>query len=302
MLVATNLVKRFGAVTAVDGVTLSVPRGTVFGLLGPNGAGKTTTIRMLLGILTPDEGTIAFEGDAQGVPFKHRVGYLPEERGLYRKRAVLETILYFAALKGIDPVVAKQRALVWMERFGLVNTGKRRIEELSKGNQQKVQFIISVLHAPDLLVLDEPFSGLDPVNQEILLEIIVELKRTGTAIVFSTHQMEQAEKLCEHICLIDRGKIVLDGTVGDVRRKFGRHAIRAEYTGSGSLASLPGVTHVDEYGTYAELQLSEDADVNTIVRSLTERVSLRGVQLLEPSLHAIFLDVIGGAAVSEVAR
>ncbi len=302
MLTASNLVKRFGSVAAVDGVSLAVPRGTVFGLLGPNGAGKTTTIRMLLGILTPDEGSVTFDGDPSSLPFKHRVGYLPEERGLYRKRGVLETVLYFAELKGIDAATARDRASGWLARFGLASQAKRRIEELSKGNQQKVQFIISVLHNPDVLVLDEPFSGLDPVNQELLKEIIIELKRNGTAIIFSTHQMEQAEKLCEHICLIDKGKIVVDGTIGDVRRRFGRNALRVEYDGMGDFRALPGVTHADAYGTYAELQLAPDASVNAIVRTLTERVTIRSVQLLEPSLHAIFLEVVGGSPVSAEAR
>ena len=294
MLTAEHLVKRFAGITAVDDVSLTVRRGSVFGLLGPNGAGKTTTIRMLLNIITPDSGTITLGGEPISEATKNRVGYLPEERGLYRKGIVLETILYFATLKGMDPRAAKQAALQWLERFGLADRAKRRIEELSKGNQQKVQFIISILHDPDILVLDEPFSGLDPVNQETLKEIIAEQRQANKGIIFSTHQMEQAEKLCDDLCLINNGKIALSGTLDSVRQTFGKKALRVEFRGDGVFFKhLPGVDHATVYGNTVELKLLAESALNDIVRTACDRVEIRNVQLVEPSLHAIFLEVVG---------
>lgn len=294
MLTAEHLVKRFAGITAVDDVSLTVRRGSVFGLLGPNGAGKTTTIRMLLNIITPDSGTITLGGEPISEATKNRVGYLPEERGLYRKGIVLETILYFATLKGMDPRAAKQAAMQWLERFGLADRAKRRIEELSKGNQQKVQFIISILHDPDILVLDEPFSGLDPVNQETLKEIIAEQRQANKGIIFSTHQMEQAEKLCDDLCLINNGKIALSGTLDSVRQTFGKKALRVEFRGDGEFFKhLPGVDHATVYGNTVELKLLAESALNDIVRAACDRVEIRNVQLVEPSLHAIFLEVVG---------
>lgn len=294
MLIAEHLVKRFAGVVAVDDVSLRVRPGAVFGLLGPNGAGKTTTIRMLLNIITPDSGTITLNGAPVSEATKNRMGYLPEERGLYRKGIVLETILYFAALKNVAPQTAKPLALKWLERFDLAGSAKKKVEELSKGNQQKVQFIISILHDPDILVLDEPFSGLDPVNQEVLKEIIIEQRNANKGIIFSTHQMEQAEKLCDDIALINHGKAVIQGTLDEARRTYGKNTLRLEFKGDGTfLSQLPGVEHVTQFGTTAELRLNESADVNSIIKAVVDRVELRSAITVEPSLHAIFLEVVG---------
>ena len=209
MLKIKNLRKEYDSVVAVDGVSMEVKRGELFGLLGPNGAGKTTTIRTVLNIIQPDSGEITFNGKPFTEEMWNIIGYLPEERGLYRKSKIINTILYFAALKGFSVDQAKPLAFYWLERFGLKNEGYRKIEELSKGNQQKVQLILSILHRPELLILDEPFTGLDPVNQVLLKDILMELRQQNTAIVFSTHQMEQVEKMCDNICLINKGKPVL---------------------------------------------------------------------------------------------
>ena len=204
MFKAENLRKQYANVVAVDDVSLRVEPGKIFGLIGPNGAGKTTTIRMILNIITPDKGMVTFDGAKFDRNIQNRIGYLPEERGLYKKNKLLDTILYFAGLRGMTGVGTKQKALEWLRRFNLEEYAKRKVEELSKGNQQKAQFITAILHDPDYIVLDEPFSGLDPVNQIVLKYILQELKQQGKAIIFSTHQMDSAEKLCDEICLINR--------------------------------------------------------------------------------------------------
>ncbi|HEY4613141.1 MAG TPA: ATP-binding cassette domain-containing protein, partial [Bacteroidota bacterium] len=258
MLKVKNLRKEFDSVVAVNGVSFAVKRGEIFGLLGPNGAGKTTTIRTVLNIIQPDSGEITFDS----LPFREEtwnlVGFLPEERGLYKKSKILNTILYFASLKGIAERDAKPLAMKWLERFSLADSGHRKVEELSKGNQQKVQFIISILHRPQLLILDEPFSGLDPVNQILLKNILRELRQQNTAIIFSTHQMEQAEKQCDALCLIDKGKVVVEGSVADVKKRYGKNSVHLEFEGDGAfLRALPYVRRADVYQNYAELELSD---------------------------------------------
>ncbi|HZV12734.1 MAG TPA: ATP-binding cassette domain-containing protein [Candidatus Kapabacteria bacterium] len=294
MLSAKNLYKKFASTVAVDNVSFTVEQGKVFGLLGPNGAGKTTTIRMLLNIITPDSGEVYYDNLPITEETKNHVGYLPEERGLYRKGIVIETILYFAALKNMESAVAKRTAMQWLERFKLEDRAKSKIEELSKGNQQKVQFIISVLHDPAVLVLDEPFSGFDPVNQELLKEMIIEQKAHGKAIIFSTHQMEQAEKLCDAICVINRGKVVLEGSLGDVKKKFGKNSLHVEFRGDNSVFNaLPNVDHADVYNNYAELRMKDGQEINAVAKYLVDKVSLQKLELVEPSLHSIFIDVVG---------
>jgi len=298
MLAAKNLYKKYASTVAVNNVSFTAPRGAVFGLLGPNGAGKTTTIRMILNIITPDAGEIFFDTIPIDKETKNRVGYLPEERGLYRKGLVLETVLYFAALKDMERTAAKKAAMQWLERFNLAQRTKSKIEELSKGNQQKIQFIIAVIHDPDLLVLDEPFAGFDPVNQELLTEIIIEQKERDKTIIFSTHQMEQAEKLCDHICLINRGNIVLDGTIGDVKKRFGKNSMLVEFTGDGSiLKSAPGVESATVYNNYAELRMrngnAAGESINAVAEYIADKIPLRKIEIVEPSLHSIFIDVVG---------
>lgn len=295
MLEVCNLRKEFDTVVAVDGVSLEVKRGELFGLLGPNGAGKTTTIRIVLSILQPDSGRILFDGKSFSPATWNIIGYLPEERGLYRKSKILSTILYFASLKGLSEQQAKPLALHWLDRFGLKENAYQKIEELSKGNQQKVQFIISILHRPHLLILDEPFSGLDPVNQILLKDILMELRQRNVAIVFSTHQMEQVEKMCDRICLINKGKIVLGGALRDVKKNYGKNSVHLEFDGDGSfLKALPGVRKADIYQNYAELELADIDRSNELLKKLDANLHLRKFEIVEPSLNSIFIDVVGG--------
>ena len=294
MLNAINLRKEFTNVVAVDNVSLEAKRGEILGLLGPNGAGKTTTIRMILNIIKPDSGEILFDGKPFDESIRNQLGYLPEERGLYRKNKLLNTILYFASLKGIDIAEGKRRAYKWLERFDLLNQYQNKIEELSKGNQQKVQFIISVLHEPELIVLDEPFSGLDPVNQILLKDILLELKQKGKAIIFSTHQMEQAEKLCDKICLINKGNVVIDGQISDVKSRYGKNSIHIEYDGDGTfLKELPFVQQATIYQNYAELLLKDSTPTREIISTISDKLDIRKFEYVEPSLNSIFIQVVG---------
>lgn len=295
MLKVSNLRKEFDTVVAVDGVSLEVKRGELFGLLGPNGAGKTTTIRTILNIIQPDSGEITFDGKPFNEEMWNTIGYLPEERGLYRKSKILNTILYFASLKGLDERTAKPRALQWLERFGLNDRANQNVEELSKGNQQKVQIIISLIHEPSLVILDEPFSGLDPVNQILLKDILLEVRQKNTAIIFSTHQMDQVEKMCDTICLINKGKPVLSGSLREVKRNYGKNSVHLEFNGDGSfLKQLPFVKKADIYQNYAELEVEESASSRELLSQINGRLDLRRFEVVEPSLNSIFIDVVGG--------
>jgi ABC-2 type transport system ATP-binding protein len=299
MLKVTSLRKTFDTVVAVDGVSLEVQRGELFGLLGPNGAGKTTMIRTVLNIIAPDSGTITFDGKPFSPEMWNIIGYLPEERGLYRKSKVISTILYFAALKGISERDAKPIAYQWLDRFGLKESAHRKVEELSKGNQQKVQIIISLLHRPQLLTLDEPFAGLDPVNQILLKDVLLELRQQNVAIIFSTHQMEQVEKMCDNICLINKGKPVLSGSLREVKKKYGTNSLRIEYEGDGEfLKRSPLVKRADVYQNYAELELVDIHKSRELLSELDE-LDLRKFEIIEPSLNSIFLHVVGPSPTAE---
>ncbi|MHB1051020.1 MAG: ABC transporter ATP-binding protein [Bacteroidota bacterium] len=294
MLKAEKLRKQFTTVLAVDDVSLEVRRGGIFGLIGPNGAGKSTTIRMLLNITKPDSGTIVYDGAPFSTSIRNTIGYLPEERGLYKKNGVLDTIIYFASLRGIERNEAKRRGEEWLERFNLHSYAKRKVEELSKGNQQKAQFITSILHDPEMIVLDEPFSGLDPVNQIVMKDILKELKQRNKAVIFSTHQMETAEKLCDEICLINRGRVVLEGTVKQVKQQFGSNALHLEYNGDGAfLADLPFVAKATVYENFAELSLKDSVSGNDVLSSVSDKLEIRKLEFVEPSLNSIFLEVVG---------
>lgn len=297
MLTTTNLRKVFSATVAVDNVSLAVERGQVLGLIGPNGAGKTTTIRLILNIIRPDGGTILFDGIPFSKSIANRTGYLPEERGLYRKSKLINTLVYFGTLKGMLPTEARRTALKWLDRFELSQYADRKTEELSKGNQQKVQFVAAIMHDPELVVLDEPFSGLDPVNQILLKEILMELRQQGKAIIFSTHVMEQAERLCERITLINKGKVVVDGALVDLKKRYGRNTVRIEFDGDGSfLSTLSGVRRSLVYENYAELDMGDGVGTAELLRIVAQRLSIRKYELVEPSLHSIFLDKVGGEA------
>ncbi len=297
MLIARNLRKVFSTGPAVDGVSLEVKRGEILGLLGPNGAGKTTTIRLILNVLQPDGGEVTFDGKPFSMEVRNLIGYLPEERGLYRKNKLLNTIVYFASLKGIDSAGAKRRALEWLLRFNLMGYADKKVEELSKGNQQKVQFIISVLHDPQLVVLDEPFSGLDPVNQIVLTDELMQLKQRGKALIFSTHVMDQAEKLCDRICLINKGKVVLQGDLNEVKQRYGQNTIHVEFDGSGAfLSAMPIFKKTLLYENSAELLLSDGLTPSEVLRDLSQRLAIRKFEVREPSLQSIFLEMVGAPA------
>ena len=300
MLTASNLRKRFTTVQAVDNVSLSVDRGEVFGLIGPNGAGKSTTIRILLNILTADSGTVTFDGQPVSPAILSKIGYLPEERGLYQKNKLMDAVLYFASLKGVSGDEARTRAEILFKRFDLTAYANRKIEELSKGNQQKVQFIIAILHNPDYVVLDEPFAGLDPVNQILLKDILRELKQQGKAIIFSTHQMDSAERLCDRLCLINHGKTVLEGTVKSVKQQFGKDAVRLEYSGDGAfLSGLPMVVQSTVYENFAELVLKPQTQSQEVLAAVAGRLEIRKFEFVEPSLNSIFIHVVGGDSPAE---
>ena len=290
-----SLAKTFGQHRAVDGISLEIPRGIIFGLIGPNGAGKTTTIRMILDIIRPDSGEVVVLGLPAGDQVKDKVGYLPEERGLYRKTKVLEMLEYQGSLRGATPSAARKEASGWLDRMGLEEWKVRKVEDLSKGMQQKVQFIGAVLGNPELLILDEPFSGLDPVNQNTFKDLMLELNRKGVSIIFSTHQMDTAEKLCKEIALINQGKIVLNGTLSQIKSRFGKNSVMVEFDGDGSfLQGLPGVARVDDYGQYREVRLQDGADPQALLRAAVERVRVRRFEIMEPTLHNIFIEQVGG--------
>jgi ABC-2 type transport system ATP-binding protein len=294
MLSVSHLRKQYATVLAVDDVSFAVKRGEILGLLGPNGAGKTTSIRMILNIIRPDTGAITFDGNPFSDAVRNRIGYLPEERGLYRKSKVLNTILYFASLKGLDPAEGGRRAYEWLKKFELLTDYNRKVEELSKGNQQKIQFIISILHDPDLVILDEPFSGLDPVNQILLKDALIELKQRGKAVIFSTHQMDQAEKLCDHISLIDHGRVVVDGGLADVKARYSSNTVAIEYEGDGAfLKALPAVKTAQVYENYAELTLDGTKPPQEILRQIVDKLMIRKFEVKQPSLNAIFLEAVG---------
>lgn len=300
-----NVSKRYAKHVAVNNLTLRVPRGSVYGLLGPNGAGKTTTIRMILNIIAPDEGTIRI----LGVPFNDpkitdRVGYLPEERGLYRKMQVRRILRFLAELKGVPGAVADKRITEWLERLDLKTAekdwGLAKIDELSRGMQQKVQFIGTLLHDPELVILDEPFSGLDPINAQALKDTIVDLRRRGKTVIFSTHIMDNAERICDSVCIIARGEKVLDGSIVSIKNAHGARNIALSLEGGSSngvaeiLSDRRLVSRVDDSNLYFEIELAEDAKPQDLLRRIVDTgASVQRFELVQPSLHQIFLEKVG---------
>lgn len=290
----TNVSKQFNGTRAVDDVSLAIKPGVIYGLLGPNGAGKTTMIRMMMRIIYPDSGEVRVFGQPLQEVSKSRIGYLPEERGLYRKMKVLDLLVFFGEIKGLRRADARTRATKWLERMGLGEVARKKAEELSKGMQQKVQFIATVLHDPDLIILDEPFSGLDPVNSNVLVETILEFHRKGHAIIFSTHMMDQVEKLCQEICLIDKGRKILDGTIADIKKRYGHNAVTIRFDGDGSfLKDVAGIESVTDHGNEVFLRLKDGADTNAILREALSRVDVRKFEVAEPSIHDIFVEQVG---------
>ena len=306
-----GIAKRYDEHVAVRDLSLAVPRGSVYGLLGPNGAGKTTTIRMILDIIVPDSGTITLLGQphrSRGVT--DRIGYLPEERGLYKKMQVRRVLRFLAELKGIPAKVAERRIEEWLERFQLKTSekdwGLSKIDELSRGMQQKVQFIGTLLHDPDLVILDEPFSGLDPVNAQALKDTIVDLKQRGKTVIFSTHLMDQAERLCDSVCIIARGDKVLDGEVSAVKAAAGTRNVALAVGGESRdriasiLADRALVKNVDDQNRYYEIELAPGADPQQLLRRVYETgAPIHRFELMQPSLHQIFLEKVGATGVEE---
>jgi ABC-2 type transport system ATP-binding protein len=298
-----GVTKRFSGHTAVDGLSMEVPRGGIFGLLGPNGAGKSTTIRMIMNIITPDEGRITLFGkEAATRDLSARIGYLPEERGLYKKMRVGDHLTFLGETKGIRRRTARQKAGVWLERLGIADWTMKKVEELSKGMQQKVQFIGALLHDPDLLLLDEPFSGLDPVNSQVMKDVVVDLARNGRTFLFSTHIMEQAERMCDHVVIIARGQKVVDGSLAGIKREFGGRHIALTFTRNGDraariLSDRTLVERVDDYGASAEVQLSDGGDPERLLRTLVDNdVGLARFEVVEASLQSIFIAKVGAEA------
>ncbi len=284
-----DLIKAYGDKTVVDRISFSLSRGEIVGVLGPNGAGKTTTIRMIMNIIAPDSGAVVIFSRPFCEELKNRLGYLPEERGLYRKMTVMETIRFFGRLKGMSLSEIETRASLWLERFSLIEHRHRRIEEMSKGMAQKVQIIVTILHQPELLILDEPFSGLDPVNIELVRELILELKRRGISILFSTHLMDYAEKLVDRVIMIDRGCKVLDETLDGIRRNFGGSLVTIGYSGDASFVSgLPFVRGVRDYGNTMEIELADLGRKNDLLDLLRGSLDLSRFAVSEPSLNHIF--------------
>lgn len=291
-----NVTKRFGDFTAVNDLSFDVKAGRVFGFLGPNGAGKTTSIRMIVGITVPDEGTIELFGEKMSSKLQNRIGYLPEERGLYKKMKVVDQLKYFAELKGVSSSAAEKKIDFWLERMGLAEWKKKKTTDLSKGMQQKIQFISTVLHEPDLVILDEPFSGLDPINVEFLINVIDELKSKEKTIIFSTHLMETAERLCHDILLINRSQKVVSGSVREIKESYGMNLIAFRGSNAGAVINDTAlvekiITHADEQ----ELHLASGVEPSRVLRALIDAgADVNKFEVTEPSLNDIFIEKIGG--------
>jgi ABC-2 type transport system ATP-binding protein len=290
-----GVTKRFGDKVAVDRLDLAIPHGCIYGFLGQNGAGKTTTIRMIMDIFTPDEGRLEVLGRPDAASVKDRLGYLPEEKGLYKKMKAAEIVAYFGRLKGMPAAQAKAKARELLVRYGLGESMDKRCDQLSKGMGQKVQVLASLIHEPELVILDEPFSGLDPINQQTLRDLILSLRREGRTVIFSTHVMEHAELLCDSIVLIHHGRKLVDGSLAKVRSS-GDRAIHLDYEGDASfIAALPGIARVDDKGQSAEIFLQPGGDPQALLAALVGRLSIRRFDLREPSLHDVFVRTVRGA-------
>ncbi len=307
-IILKNVTKSFGDTVAVRSFDLSVPEGALYGLIGPNGAGKTTVIRLIMSILFPDSGELAVLGHPSALKAKDRIGYLPEERGLYRKMKVGDFLMYMVRLKGMDPPDLRSRVRGWLERVGLQGTEGKRCEELSKGMQQKVQFVTAILHRPDLLILDEPFSGLDPVNQRMMRDLVLEEHRRGATILFSTHIMTHAEQLCDHVVMIHLGDKVLDRELADIHQTFDpRHILFEPLDASADvdvLRSVPGVREIVQDGAAWDIELDDHAGPSSVIPSLVAAATPRQIQVRRPSLEDVFVDIVSGktAAKDEGAR
>jgi ABC-2 type transport system ATP-binding protein len=285
--------KTYDEFVAVDHLSFSIRQGSVYGLLGPNGAGKTSSIRMMIGITMPDAGEVWLFGEKFHRAQLHRIGYLPEERGLYKKMKVLDHLVFLGRLHALSEQEARKRSLAWCERLQLSEWTQKKVEELSKGMQQKVQFIAALLHDPDLIIMDEPFAGLDPANAVMLKDVLLELKKAGKTVLFSTHRMDQVERLCDAICLIDHGRVVLEGDLAKIKASYGKNHIQMQYEGDPALEDSALVQSFNNYGNYVEVRLKPGADAQELLRLASSRARISRFELLEPSLEEIFIDVVG---------
>jgi ABC-2 type transport system ATP-binding protein len=286
-----NVTKTYESVVAVSGVNLRVRQGAVLGLLGPNGAGKTTTIRMVMNILVPDQGSILVLGKPVTDETRDSIGYLPEERGLYPRMKVRALIIFLAALHGLSETEADRRAREWLERFELSEWSEKKMVDLSKGMQQKVQFITTVIHRPPIVILDEPFSGLDPVNAATVKDVMLEMRDQGSTIILSTHRMEQVEKMCDSICLINHGRSVLDGDLRAIKQSYGKNTVHVEFTGSDTFLNHPSIASVNRFATGVEAKLKPGADPQGILKAAVQsETQINRFELLEPSLNEIFIE------------
>jgi ABC-2 type transport system ATP-binding protein len=286
-----NVRKAYQGHVAVKGLDLEVPQGSVFGLLGPNGAGKTTSIRMAMDIIGPDTGEVLILGQKADKALRNRIGYMPEERGLYQKMIVEELLVFMAELKGVKPAESRRRMMPWLEKLGLSGWHKKKANELSKGMQQKVQFIQTLLHEPEILILDEPMTGLDPVGTNVMRDAMIELSRAGTTLIVSSHQMATVEQMCDRVVLINKGEKVLDGRVSDIKASYGKNTLVLAFEGDGAfLKTLPGVASVNDHGRYAEIKLGPKADPQAILKAASDRLKITKFEVVEPSLHDIFIE------------
>ncbi|MFK7864572.1 MAG: ABC transporter ATP-binding protein [Pseudohongiellaceae bacterium] len=296
-----NVVKTYGDFTAVNGISLDIPKGSIYGFLGPNGAGKTTTIRMILEIIKPTSGTVTILGHSSALDVRNKIGYLPEEKGLYKKMKVWSTIAYFAMLKGMEKKRAKEQAFALLERYGLKDFADAKVEALSKGMGQKVQVLAAVAHEPELVILDEPFSGLDPINQAVLEELINDMARNGQTVIFSTHVMQHAERLCDRLLLITKGQKIFDGTLAEAKATVARRVTIATHDSVERLNHLNGVTSINETGNSTlqewHLEIDESFDPQAILSFCSDnKINLAKFEFTEPSLHDVFVHLVGDEA------
>jgi len=285
--------KAYEQKAAVRNLSLRIEAGTMFGLLGPNGAGKTSTIRMMVGITMPDSGVVNLFGHTFARDSLRKVGYLPEERGLYRKMKAMDQLIFMGQLRGLTADVAAKRALAWCERLKILDAAQKRTEELSKGMQQKIQFIVTLLHEPELIIMDEPFAGLDPVNATLLQDTLLDVKKAGRAIVFSTHRMDQAEKLCDEICLIYGGEKVLSGRMRDVKSRYERNRVTIDFEGEDGFLGHESIAECKEYPGHVEIRLKDHADAQALLRVVEQHARIYRFELAEPTLEEIFIQTVG---------
>ena len=289
-----SVCKSFGQVQAVRDLNARIPTGSIYGFLGPNGAGKTTTIRMIMNIIRPDSGTIEVLGNNWPQQIKDRVGYMPEERGLYRKMTAAKVLAYFASIKGVPSHKLSETVSTWLRSVELSEWANKRVEELSRGMHQKLQFAVTAVNDPDLLILDEPFAGLDPLNTDLLKAIICQMKEQGKTIIFSTHIMHEAERLCDYILLINKGKVILDGSLTEIRSRFKSDLLSVETEGDRTLPqNIPGAKVIKSEGNNFDIALTEHTDTQQLLRYLMQHVRIRSFEVKTPSLHEIFVELVG---------